>query len=190
MRLSEGEIMESTIVDKEQWEAVKSDDRGGKYLVFQLGREEFGIRVLKVREIMGVQDITAVPRTPAHVKGVINLRGKVIPVVDLRLKFGLPEQEYTQRTCIIVVQVRSESGAMFMGIVVDGVAEVLNLAAADIEDTPDFGDGAATHYLLGMAKVKGSVKILLEIEQVLTCQELHGLEAVIQRTNTSKGIAT
>ncbi|MGA8579403.1 MAG: chemotaxis protein CheW, partial [Bryobacteraceae bacterium] len=92
--------MESTVLEREQAKALKNDDRGGKYLVFELGREEFGIRVLKVREIMGIQDITAVPQTPAHVKGVINLRGKVIPVVDLRLKFGLPEQEYTQRTCI------------------------------------------------------------------------------------------
>lgn len=155
-------------------------DRGGKYLVFELGKEEFGIRVLKVREIMGIQDITAVPRTPAHVKGVINLRGKVIPVVDLRLKFGLPEQAYTPRTCIIVVQVPGDAGPMLMGIVVDGVAEVLNLAVADIEDTPDFGDGAATPYLLGMAKVKGKVKILLEIDRVLASQDLHALSALVQ----------
>ncbi len=174
--------MESTVLEREQATALnnKNGDRGGKYLVFELGREEFGIRVLKVREIMGIQDITAVPQTPAHVKGVINLRGKVIPVVDLRLKFGLPEQEYTQRTCIIVVQVQGEARPMLMGIVVDGVAEVLNLAAADIEDTPDFGDGTATPYLLGMAKVKGKVKILLEIDRVLTSQDLHALNALVQ----------
>jgi purine-binding chemotaxis protein CheW len=172
--------MESTLVLEGERAAAlnKSDDRGGKYLVFHLGREEFGIRVLKVREIMGIQDITALPQTPGHVKGVINLRGKVIPVVDLRLKFGLPEQAYTQRTCIIVVQVRDEVRPMLMGIVVDGVAEVLNLAAADIEDTPDFGDGTATPYLLGMAKVKGKVKILLEIGRVLTSQDLHALSAL------------
>ena len=171
--------MGSTVLERET-AALRSDDRGGKYLVFELGREEFGIRVLKVREIMGIQDITAVPQTPAHVKGVINLRGKVIPVVDLRLKFGLPEQEYTQRTCIIVVQVQGEAGPMLMGIVVDGVAEVLNLAAADIEDTTDFGDGTATPYLLGMAKVKDKVKILLEIDRVLTSQDLHALNALVQ----------
>jgi purine-binding chemotaxis protein CheW len=177
----EGSSMESTVLEREQATALsKGDDRGGKYLVFHLGREEFGIRVLKVREIMGIQDITAVPQTPAHVKGVINLRGKVIPVVDLRLKFGLPEQEYTQRTCIIVVQVRGEAGPMLMGIVVDGVAEVLNLAVADIEDTPDFGEGTATPYLLGLAKVKGKVKILLEIDRVLTSQDLHALNALMQ----------
>ena len=160
--------------------APKPDQRAGKYLVFHLGREEFGIQVLKVREIMGIQDITAVPQTPAFVKGVINLRGKVIPVIDLRLKFGLPALEYSQRTCIIVAQVRGETGQLLIGVVVDGVAEVLNLADADIEDTPAFGQEAATSYLLGMAKIKGKVKILLDIEQVLSSQELQGLEAVLQ----------
>jgi len=171
--------MSSTVIATTETSA-KTDDRAGKYLVFQLGKEEFGIRVLKVREIMGIQDITAVPQTPGYVKGVINLRGKVIPVVDLRLKFGLPEIEYTQRTCIIVVQVEADSHNMLMGIVVDGVAEVLNLVPADIEDTPGFGRGVVTPYLLGMAKIKGNVKILLDIDQVLTSQELHGLESVLQ----------
>jgi purine-binding chemotaxis protein CheW len=172
--------MESTVIERGPVAAPRNEDRGGKYLVFELGREEFGIRVLKVREIMGIQEITAVPQTPGHVKGVINLRGKVIPVVDLRLKFGLPEQEYTQRTCIIVVQAQGEAGTLLMGIVVDGVAEVLNLSAADIEDTPDFGDGTATPYLLGLAKVKGKVKILLEIDRVLASQDLHALNALVQ----------
>jgi purine-binding chemotaxis protein CheW len=174
--------MEPTLLEREPGSS-RVEDRAGKYLVFQLGREEFGIRVLKVREIMGIQDITAVPQTPAHVKGVINLRGKVIPVVDLRLKFGLPEQDYTQRTCIIVVQVRDEgrqTGTMLTGIVVDGVAEVLNVAGADIEDMPDFGDGTVTPYLLGVAKVKGKVKILLEIDQVLSSQDLHSLNALVR----------
>jgi purine-binding chemotaxis protein CheW len=159
-------------------EAVK-DDRTGKYLAFHLGREEFAIRVLKVREIMGVLEITAVPQMPEYVKGVINLRGKVIPVVDLRRKFGLPGIEYDQKTCIIVVQVRGEAGPMLMGIVVDGVTEVVNLAPGDIEDTPDFGGGGKVPYLLGMAKSKGRVRILLDIDQVLCAGELQGLEAVL-----------
>ncbi len=171
--------MQPTAVAAKEAVSPKGDQRAGKYLVFHLGREEFGIQVLKVREIMGIQDITAVPQTPAHVKGVINLRGKVIPVVDLRLKFGLPELEYTQRTCIIVVQVRGEAGSLQMGLVVDGVAEVLNLADADIENTPAFGHDVSVTYLLGMAKIKGKVKILLDIDQVLTTQELQGLEAVL-----------
>jgi len=173
--------MPSTLIDSsESSTGLRTEERAGKYLVFHLGKEEFGIRVLKVREIMGVQDITAVPQTPAYVKGVINLRGKVIPVVDLRLKFGLPEIEYTQRTCIIVVHVEADAHDMMMGIVVDGVAEVLNLVGGDIEDTPDFGQGVVTPYLLGMAKIKGKVKILLDIDQVLTSQELHGIESVLQ----------
>lgn len=170
----------ATTLDKNPSSSISSEENSGKYLIFQLADEEFGIKVLKVREIMGVQEITAVPQTPAFVKGVINLRGKVIPVVDLRLKFSLPEIEYTQRTCIIVVQAERENGAVLMGIVVDGVAEVLNLAASDIEDTPDFGNGADASYLLGMAKVKGRVKILLDIDQVLAGHELLGLSAVIQ----------
>ncbi len=167
------------VVEKDQ--STRADQRPGKYLTFELGHEEFGIQVLRVREIMGVQDITAVPQTPSYVKGVINLRGKVIPVVDLRRKFGLPEIEYTQRTCIIVVQVGSGNGAMLMGIVVDGVSEVLNLTASDIEDTPDFGVDIRTSYLLGMAKIKGKVKILLEIDEVLTSQELRGLQTVLEK---------
>ena len=174
-----GVYVPSTFVSAEERNATaRTDERAGKYLVFQLGREEFGIRVLKVREIMGVQDITAVPQQPAHVKGVINLRGKVIPVVDLRLKFGMQSVEFSQRTCIIVVQLQRGVNSVLTGMVVDGVAEVLNLAAGDIEDTPDFGHGSATPYLLGMAKVKGKVKILLDIDEVMNTQELHGLNAL------------
>jgi purine-binding chemotaxis protein CheW len=160
--------------------ATKSDDRAGKYLTFVIGKEEFGVAVLKVREIMGIQDITAVPQTPPYLKGVINLRGKVIPVIDLRLKFGLPSIDYTQRTCIIVVQVKTGSTTLLMGIVVDEVSEVLTMASADIEDTPDFGANVSTNYILGMAKIKDKVKILLDINEVLTTQEIGGLEAVIQ----------
>jgi len=174
--------MSSAVIEKSETSAVATDQRAGKYLTFILGREEFAIRVLKVREIMGILDITAVPHTPAYVKGVINLRGKVIPVVDLRLKFCLPEIEYTQRTCIIVVQVQASGVSLQTGLVVDEVSEVLNLAATDIEDTPDFGEGtaSATSYLLGMAKVKGKVKILLDIDQVLSGQELRGLDILAQ----------
>jgi purine-binding chemotaxis protein CheW len=158
----------------------RSDQRAGKYLTFVIGKEEFGVGVLKVREIMGVQDITALPQTPLYLKGVINLRGKVTPVIDLRLKFGLPGIDYTQRTCIIVVQVRGISGPILLGVVVDDVSEVLTIAPGDIEDTPDFGVNVATDYILGMARVKGKVKILLDIDQVLTRREIHRLESVIR----------
>jgi purine-binding chemotaxis protein CheW len=171
----------SSMAPPESGPAVKTDNRTGKYLAFHLGREEFAIQVLKVREIMGIQDITAVPQTPPFVKGVINLRGKVIPVVDLRLKFGLPEIEYTQRTCIIVVQIQGADGNVALtGIVVDEVSEAVNIAAGEIEDTPDFGDGVATPYILGMAKSKGKVKILLDIDKVLQAQELDGITAMMR----------
>lgn len=153
----------------------KLDQRAGKYLTFGLGNEEFAIQVRRVREIMGIQEITAVPGTPAHVKGVLNLRGKVIPVVDLRLKFELPEIEYTERTCIIVAQIENQNGKLMIGIIVDGVSEVLTFEAADIEDTPDFGNGVETPYILGMAKIKNKVKILLDISRVFTVQELQCL---------------
>ncbi len=152
------------------------DGRTGKYLVFNLNGEECCIQVLKVREIMGVQDITAVPQTPVYLKGVINLRGKIIPVVDLRLKFSLPGIEYSQRTCIIVVEVQRQDSSVLMGMVVDSVAEVLNISASDIEDTPSFGEGVAVPFLLGMAKIRGRVKLLLDIDKVLSNQELSKLD--------------
>ena len=155
--------------------AVKAaDSRSGKYLTFRLGREEFGIRVMQVREIMGLLEITPVPHTPTHVKGVINLRGKVIPVVCLRSKFSLSPAEYTARTSIIVVQV--DGGKMLAGVIVDAVSEVLNVSASDIEDAPDFGSGSETSYLLGMAKIKNSIKILLDIDQVVMASELAALQ--------------
>lgn len=155
------------------------DSRAGKYLTFRLGKEEFGIQVRHVREIMGVQDITPVPGTPPHLKGVINLRGKIIPVVDLRIKFSFPEAVFTETTCIVVVQVDQEGESTLIGLIVDGVSEVLNLASADIEDAPDFGEGVQISFVLGIAKCKGSVKILLRIEDVLTLHELRGLEAIV-----------
>jgi len=160
--------------------SVAPDSRAGKYLTFHLSKEEFGIQVVHVREIIGVQDVTAVPGTPAHLKGVINLRGKIIPVVDLRLKFSFPQADFTETTCIIVVQVIQDGDPAMIGLIVDGVSEVLNLSAADIEDAPDFGEGVETPFVLGIAKCKGSVKILLRIEDILTLQELRGLNAVIQ----------
>jgi purine-binding chemotaxis protein CheW len=143
------------------------DSRAGKYLIFQLTPEEFGVRMLKVREIMGLQEITAVPQTPAHIKGVINLRGRVIPVIDLRLKFGLPVAGYTHQTCIIVAQVQAESGAIPIGVVVDGVSEVVNLTGGEIEDPPDLGERIETRFLVGVAKIKGRSKILLNIDRIL-----------------------
>ena len=159
--------MSSNAMNLESPAPGKADRRAGKYLTFGLGKEEFAIEVLRVREIIGAQEITAVPQAPGYVKGVINLRGKVIPVVDLRLKFGLPEQRSTPGTCMIVVQVERDGAAIQTGVVVDSVSEVVTLQGADIEDTPDFGHGVLKSYLLGMAKVKGRVTILLDINMVM-----------------------
>lgn len=155
-------------------------DRAGKYLTFRLGAEEFGIQVLKVREIMGVQEITAVPQTPPWIKGVINLRGKVIAVIDLRLKFGLPPEAYNQRTCIVVVQLADRGEQMLIGVVVDEVSEVVNIAVAEVEDTPGFGSAVPTPYILGLAKQKNRVKILLDIDRVLTHSEVNGVQSAVE----------
>ena len=148
----------------------------GKYLTFTLNEEEYGIGILKVKEIIGMMAITSVPRTPEFVKGVINLRGKVIPVMDLRLKFSMGEIPYTDRTCIIVVEIDSQDSTVLIGIVVDAVSEVLNIAEDEIEEAPTFGSKLDTDYILGMAKMEGGVKILLDIDRVLSAKELEALD--------------
>jgi len=148
-------------------------NRGGKFLTFFLADEEYGIAILKVHEIIGMMAITSVPRTPAFIRGVINLRGKVIPIVDLRLKFDMPAQNQTSETCIIVVHVQG----IEIGIVVDRVSEVSNIAACDIEDPPSFGADVSTDYILGIGKSQGKVKILLDIDRVLSTQEVSALPA-------------
>ncbi len=153
-------------------------EREGKYLTFILADEEYGIGILKVREIIGMMNITPVPQTPHFVKGVINLRGQVIPVIDLRLKFGMPALDYSERTSIIVVEAEGAMGKVQIGIVVDSVSEVVNIKGEDIEDTPTFGSRVETDYILGMAKMGGRVKILLDIDKVLTEGEMRALEGV------------
>ena len=151
--------------------AVKTtDQRAGKYLTFRLANEDYGIEILKVQEIMGMIAVTRVPRTPEFMRGVINLRGKVIPVVDLRLKFALEGKEDTEWTCIIVVQVGGGSDLVTMGFIVDEVSEVLDIPGQDIEDAPSFGVRLDTAYILGMAKTKDGLMILVDIDKVLaTC---------------------
>jgi purine-binding chemotaxis protein CheW len=151
-------------------------DKEGKYLTFSMADEEYGIGILKIKEIIGMMPITTVPQAPEFVKGVINLRGKVIPVIDLRLRFGMDAIDYTERTCIIVVEIDGAAGTVQIGIVVDAVSEVLNVNAEDIEETPTFGAKLNTDYILGMAKMEGGVKILLDIDQVLSDQEIGLLE--------------
>lgn len=147
--------------------SMTSEGLGGKYLTFLLAGEEYGLEILKVREIIGILDVTKVPQTPDFVKGVVNLRGKVIPVIDLRLQFGLPQPEYNEQTCIIVVDV-----GIMMGIIVDTVQEVHNISARDIEPTPQISNQVNIDFLLGMGKVNDDVMILLDIEKILISIEL------------------
>ena len=146
---------------------------GGKFLTFFLAEEEYGIEITKVQEIIGMLPITRVPRTPEAVRGVINLRGKVIPIVDLRRKFGL-DAAAAEETCIIVVQVRGVQ----LGVVVDRVSEVSAVAAGEIEAPPSFGADVHTEYLLGLGKVGGRVKLLLDIDHVLSTTEVVDIAAV------------
>lgn len=152
----------------------------GKYLTFLVGTEEFGMRILKVNQIIQLQQITRVPRTPPFVRGVINLRGKVIPVIALRNKFGLEHREDDQKTCIVVAEVEGQHGHITMGIVIDEVREVLEIAASAIEETPEFGATVSTDFIMGMAKIGDKVKILLDIDRVLSANELAALEKVKQ----------
>jgi purine-binding chemotaxis protein CheW len=145
----------------------RSIDLGGKYLTFVLGSEEYGIAILRVREIIGLMDITTVPQTPEYMKGVINLRGKVIPVIDLRLKFAMQEEKHTQETCVIVTEVNNTS----IGIIVDSVSEVLDIKNGEIGETPSFGQGIDTDFIMGLGKVKEKIVIMLDIEEVLSSEE-------------------
>ena len=151
-------------------------DKEGKYLTFTLAKEQYGIGILKIKEIIGMMPVTPVPHTPDYVKGVINLRGKVIPVMDLRLRFGIEAIDYTERTCIIVVEIAGAAGTIQIGIVVDAVSEVLNIKGEDIEDTPTFGTKLDLDYIFGMAKMEGGVKILLDIDRVLSAEEIAAIE--------------
>ena len=159
-------------------EAKTANILAGKYLTFKLAEEEYGLEILKVREIIGLLPITSLPRTPVFVRGVINLRGKVIPVIDLRQKFGLDVADDTNQTCIIVVDVTGQTGGIQVGILVDSVSEVLDIRGEDIEDPPMFGSSVDTAFILGMAKAKGTVKILLNIEKVLSAAELDSVSGV------------
>ena len=155
---------------------------GGKFLTFLMANEKYGLEILKVREIIGMMDVTSVPTTPAFVRGVINLRGKVIPVVDLRLKFGIEAKEDTQRTCIIVVHIAHAGQDMIMGIIVDEVSDVLDIDKNQIEPPPSFGANIRTDFILGMGKVEHKVLTMLDIDRVLSEQEIALVESSTEKT--------
>jgi len=174
-----GDIMSNTASPIAETRNTVGEKLQGKYLTFKLADEEYGLEILKVQEIIQMQTVTRVPRTPEYVRGVINLRGKVIPVIELRKKFGFPSFEDTEKTCIIVVQIAaSESNYVVMGIIIDEVREVLDIKAENIEETPSFGSSINTDFILGMGKMNGNVKILLDIDKVLSVQELSDLQRI------------
>lgn len=152
-------------------------DKAGKYLTFQLAKELYGLDILKVQEIIKMMTVTRVPRTPEFIRGVVNLRGKVIPVVDLRLKFGMEYMEDTEQTCIIVVQIQRDEQTITMGVIVDAVSEVIDIKAEQLEPTPSFGAAVNTSFILGMGKVGDKVLSLLDIDKVLSTEEIAELKA-------------
>lgn len=146
---------------------MTASDRAGKYLTFELSGEEYGLEILKVREIIGLMNITDVPRIPHYFRGIINLRGKIIPVMELRLKFEMNTVEDTEQTCVIVVEVNNGDKSITTGLLVDSVSEVLNIKDDQIADAPSFGSDIDTDYILGIGKIGEMVKILLDIDKVL-----------------------
>ena len=179
--------MSATAVIQDAGQRQAMADKEGKYLTFALAHEEYGLEILKVREIIGYIEVTAIPQTPRDVKGVINLRGQVIPVVDLRAKFGMETSDVTEETCIIVVEITQRSRKFNTGIVVDRVQEVLDIAGANIEKSPEFGASVNTDFILGMGKIGGSVKILLDIDQVLSGS---GFNDLVDSTENTAADAT
>ena len=161
-------------------------EKEGKYLTFALGHEEYGLEILKVREIIGYMAITAVPQTPHYVKGVINLRGQVIPVIDLRARFNMELAEITEESCIIVVEIHQNGRNFSTGLAVDRVEEVLDIDGANIEEAPQFGSSVNTDFILGMGKIGDSVKILLDIDQVLTREDISGFAGTSSSQPESK----
>ncbi|MCX8065350.1 MAG: chemotaxis protein CheW [Candidatus Hydrogenedentes bacterium] len=167
-------------MSEQERNAVKSEMKSlsGKYLTFKLAKETYGIQILKVQEIIGLMSITSVPRTPDFVRGVINLRGKVIPVIELRKKFGMESIEDTDHTCIIVVQVNGPKGLITMGVLVDEVSEVIDISDEQLEPAPSFGTNIDTAFILAMGKLADAVVILLDIDKVLTTSELSSISSI------------
>ena len=159
--------METEIATRQEKRAA-----AGKYLTFRLGDEEYGLEILRVREIIGLMDITPVPRTPDFIRGVINLRGRIIPVLNLRARFGLEQIEDHKRSCIIVMDAPWEGGTTQVGIHVDSVREVLAIQDEEIEPSPNLGHGVDTQFVLGVAKCKEGVRLLLDTTQILSPSEM------------------
>jgi len=164
-------------------QTVHIDSRAGKYLTFFLANEEYGVEILKVQEIIGRMPITPVPLTSKYIRGVINLRGKIHPIMDLKVKFGMDPTTITDETCIIVIKTDS----VMTGILVDKVSEVVNVASEDIEDTPSLGTDVNSDYLLGVSKTGGRISLLLDIEKIITASDFINMKKAIGEE--SKGVS-
>ena len=167
-------------------QSITVDPRAGKYLTFFLASEEYGVEILKVQEIIGRMPITPVPLTSKYILGVINLRGKIHPIMDLKVKFGMEQTEITDETCIIVIKTSS----LMMGILVDKVSEVMNVASGDIEDTPSFGSDVNPEYLLGIGKTGGRVRLLLDIEKVITATDIIHMKKAAETSGPKPKVET
>lgn len=148
--------------------------KGGKFLTFFLGKEEYGVPISSVKEINGMMDITPVPKVPSFIKGVINLRGKIVPVMDLRLRFGMPEYPYTERTCLIVFDTGEKSGHLF-SVAVDAVSEVLTIQASEMEHPTEYKEQEQA-FLAGLGKTKSKVVLLLDVAEVVDCLSANQIE--------------
>ncbi|MDX9972129.1 MAG: chemotaxis protein CheW [FCB group bacterium] len=168
-------------VETRETAGSRSRAEAGKYLTFLLAGEYFGLGILRVQEIIGMMPVTKVPRSPEFVRGVINLRGRIIPVMDLRRKFGDESQDDTERTCIIVVQVQDEDSRLTIGLLVDEVSEVINVQEEQIEPPPSFGTRVDADFILGIGKVGEKVVILLDVDRVLTNHEANLIGEVAER---------
>lgn len=166
--------MEAAVIQEKGAETLNDHMAGGKFLSFFLGKEEYAIEILKVQEIIGLMPITPVPKMPDYIRGVLNLRGKIVPVMNLRIRFGLPEVEDTDETCVIVVQ----EGNYLMGVLVDHVSEVADIIGDQIEEVPSFGITGNSEYLAGIGKVKDSVKMIVDVHKVVFDVPTEVVEAV------------
>jgi purine-binding chemotaxis protein CheW len=152
------------------------ETQGGRYLTFLIDNESYGLPIKKVKEIIGLMEITHIPKTRNYIKGVINLRGKIIPLMDFRLKFGMDEKAYNERTCIIVIEVDSTERQKLVGIVVDAVSDVVKIQKGDIEPPPDYNNKSEGDVLIGIGKLKDKVILILNIEKILNYDEITSLE--------------
>ncbi len=157
---------------------VGSEDTGSQYLTFRLGDEDYGVDILRVQEIKGWSPVTTIPNTPEYLRGVLNLRGAIVPIIDLRMRLNLSNVEYTATTVVIVLCVRAENQERILGIVVDSVSDVLNVAQEEIRPSPDFGTAVNTEFIRGLATIDDAMIMLLDIDRLLRLDELKALDGL------------